>query len=542
MGDYVAQQVRMLLGAALFVLLIACANVANLQFARGTARWREIAVRISLGAGRGRLLRQLITESMVLAAAGGAAGLFFAQWGLRLIKAGVPSEMRQYMAGWEAIGLNASALAVTLAAAILSGIVAGLAPAWRCSRPNLTESLKEGGSGSSSGRGRHRLRTVLVAGEIALATILLVGAGLMVHTFRASLSAGRDLEPATLLTFRLALSDNKYHEDYQVSEFYRAVLERTGTLPGVRSAVGASALPYSRHWSSAPFTIEGRQAGPGDQPSAQIQAVSLEYFNTMRVPLLAGRLLARGDDLHSGRVAVISKRTAKRWWPGGGPPLGTKIKLWGQPVAIVGVVGDVQSSALNRDPGPTVYVPYTQFPQREMDMALRTAGDPVQLAPAVRAAIRSIDPEQPITGLNTLAELILQEAFGLRTVAVLMGVFGAVAMVLALIGAYGVTAYLVSEGTHEIAIRMALGAPRSAVLLTVVRRSMTAAGLGLVAGLIPAYGLARLMASAIWGVSAADPFALLTIPLMLGLSAVLASCIPAWRATRVELVAALRGE
>jgi putative ABC transport system permease protein len=444
MGDYVAQQVRMLLGAALFVLLIACANVANLQFARGTARWREVAVRISLGAGRRRVVRQLIAESLVLAVTGGAAGLLFAAWGLRLIKAGVPAEMRQYMAGWEDIGLNASALAVTLAAAVLSGILAGLAPAWRCSRPNLTESLKEGGSGSSSGRGRHRLRTVLVACEVALATILLVGAGLMVRTFRASLSAGRNLEPTTLLTFRLAVSDGRYHEDYQVAGFYSAVLERIGALPGVRSAVSATALPYCRHWASAAFTIEGRQAEPGDQPSAQIQAVSPEYFRTMRVPLVAGRLLAGSDDGTAARVAAISKRTAQRWWPGEDPPLGKKIKLWDRPVTIVGVVGDIESSVLNRDTGPTLYVPYMQSPQREMDMAIRTDGDPVQMASAVRAAILSIDPEQPIANLNTLAELMHQEAFGLATVAVLMGIFGAFAMVLASVGVYGVMAYLVS--------------------------------------------------------------------------------------------------
>jgi len=262
----------------------------------------------------------------------------------------------------------------------------------------------------------------------------------------------------------------------------------------------------------------------------------------MRIPLLAGRFIAGSDDASAGRVAVISRRSAKRWWPGGDPPLGQRIRLWDQPVTIIGVVEDIESSALNREPGPTLYVPCTQSPQREMDLALRTDGDAVLLAPAVRSAIRSIDPEQPITNLNTLAELIRQESFGLSTVAVLMGVFGAVALALATIGVYGVMAYLVSERTHEIGIRMALGASRAAVLATVFRRGMVAAGAGLIVGMVPAYGLARLMASVLWGVSAADPFALVAIPLALGLSAALAIYIPARRATKLDPLAALREE
>ena len=314
-GDYIPIYSAMLLGSAFFVLLIACANVANLQFARATGRWREIAVRTAIGASRQRLLRQLLTESMLLAAGGAALGMLLAKWGLYFIRAGVPAELEHYMPGLADMGLNSRALKFTLAAALLSGILAGLMPAWRCSRPNLMEPLKGGGLSLGGGPGRNRLRSVLVAGEMALAVVLLVGAGLMVRGFQALVSGSTKLQPATMLTLHLSLTQNKYREDRQVAGFYREVLERIAALPGVRSAVAVTALPYSRHWSMLPVTIEGRIPEPGKQPSAQIQAVSPDYFSAMFIPLRAGRLPGAGDGPDRPRIAVVSERMARQCWP-----------------------------------------------------------------------------------------------------------------------------------------------------------------------------------------------------------------------------------
>ena len=317
-GDYVPIYSAMLLGSAFFVLLIACVNVANLQFARATGRWREVAVRTALGAGRQRLLRQLLTESMVLAAAGGALGLLLARWGLHFIRAGVPAELERYVPGLARLGLNRHVLEFTLTATLLSGILAGLLPAWRCSRPNLMESLKDGGISFGSGPGRHRLRAVLMGGEIALAMVLLAGAGLMVRGFQTLVGGSTTLRPATMLTLRLALTENKYREDRQVAAFYREVLERLAALPGVRSAVAVTALPYSRHWSMLPVTIEGRPVEPGKATSAQVQSVSADYFAAMFIPLRAGRLPgARPTRADRPRVAVVSERMARQWWPAG---------------------------------------------------------------------------------------------------------------------------------------------------------------------------------------------------------------------------------
>ena len=352
-GDYVPIYSAMLLGSAFFVLLIACVNVANLQFARAMGRWREVAVRTALGAGRRRLLRQLLTESMVLAGAGGALGLLLARWGLHFIRAGVPAELERYMPGLARLGLNRHVLEFTLTATLLSGILAGLLPAWRCSRPNLMESLKDGGISFGSGPGRHRLRAVLMGGEIALAMVLLAGAGLMVRAFQTLVGGSTTIRPATMLTLRLALTENKYRDDRQVAGFYRDVLERLAALPGVRSAVAVTALPYSRHWSMLPVTVEGRPVEPGKATSAQVQSVSADYFAAMFIPLRAGRLPGAADAADRPRVAVVSERMARQWWPAGKSPIGSRLQVgdkgprpW---VTVVGVVGDIEHSVIDRD-------------------------------------------------------------------------------------------------------------------------------------------------------------------------------------------------
>ncbi|SPF33119.1 conserved membrane hypothetical protein [Candidatus Sulfopaludibacter sp. SbA4] len=545
--DYDTRQyLVMLLGSVLFVLLIACVNVANLQFARATGRLREVAVRTALGAGRWRVVAQLVTESVLLSLAGAGLGLLVARWGLNVMRSNMPPEVARYILGWKDMQIDGRALGFTLLAAVASGILAGLAPAWQCSRPSLTNTLKEGGRGSSAGKGHHRLRNVLVASEMALAVVLLVGASLMVRGFRAQINNGERIEPGTLLTLRLALTDQKYHEPHQKAWFYGEVLTRIQALPGVRSAAAASAMPYSDHDDGRNFTIEGRPVEPDNQPSAMYQVTSPEYCGTLHVRLREGRFPSALDGPDSPRVAAISESVARRWWKKESP-VGKHIKLgladsknpW---LTIVGVVEDVPHDPYENEPRRVLYVAYQQSPVLAMDIGVRTAGDPLRLAPAVTAAIRAVDREQPITDMMTMTKAIHDRAIGLNYLAVMMGVFGVIALGLAAIGVYGVMAFLVSEQTHEIGIRMALGAPRESVLGMVFRRGLTITAAGLVVGLPLAFALARLLASLIYGVTPSDPVTFTGIPLALIGAAALAIYIPARRAMKIDPIVALRYE
>jgi putative ABC transport system permease protein len=541
-GDLAPVFAGLMLGASLFVQLIACVNVANLQFARATGRTREVALRLALGAARTRLIRQLLTESLLLASAGGALGLLVAKWTLSLCKTGIPAEMRHYIPGWAEIGLNAQAFRFTLAAAVASGIIAGLPPALRSLRVDLTESLKEGGHGSSAGRGRSRWRAVLVAAQVAMATVLLVSSVLIVHGFRALATGGAELRPAAMLTMRVAISGEKYRESHQVTNFYRELLERAEAIPGVQSAVVATGLPYSRRYPSGAFSIEGREKRLGEEPSAILEAVSPNYFKTMFVPLRSGRLLNESDGPRAVPVALISASAALRWW-NGEDPVGKAIKLGTRgPVSIVGVVGDIPYSVTSRDVSPTIYVPFAQAPDREADIGLRTAGDPARVAAELRAVVRAMDPELPITNLNTMDTLIRQESFGLALMAGLMGGAGMLALVLSVVGVYGVMAYSISGRTQETGIRMALGARRGQILFLLFRSGAGSALVGLILGLIPAWGIARVMQSFIWGVKAADTMAFVGVPLVLMAASAIAIYVPAVRASLIDPVRALHDE
>jgi len=545
--DYETQQyLIMLLGSVSFVLLIACANVANLQFARATGRLREVAVRRALGAGRARIITQLLTENVLLALGGALFGIVLARWGVTMMTNAMPAEVRRYILGWNGMQIDSRALLFTIVIAVFSGIIAGLSPAWQCSRPNLTDALKEGGRSSSVGKARQRFRNVLVAAEVALAVVLLVGASLMVRGFQTVVKNGAALEPSTLLTMRLAITNNKYPEKYMAAEFYRKVLESLQALPSVRSAVAVSALPYSDHSDGRALLIEGRAVEPGNQPTGMYQVASFNYFNTLHIPLRAGRLFTAGDGADAPKVAIVSQRMVDRWWKNESP-IGRRIKVGnlsanGPWYTIVGVVGDVMHSPYDRVPRRTVYLPYQQAPSFWMDIGVRTAGNPLSVAPSVIAAIRSVDPEQPITDMYTLERSIHNRAIGLNYMAALMGVFGGIALLLSAIGVYGVMAYLVSEQTHEIGIRMALGASRSFVLQMIFRRGMLTALAGLVVGLPIAYGFARLMASLVFGVSPTDVATFVGIPIALIAAVVLAIYIPACRAMRIDPIVALRYE
>ena len=540
------QYLIMLLCAVCFVLLIACANVANLQFARATSRLREVAVRTALGAGRARIVTQLVTESVLLALAGGVLGLVVAYWSLGLIRGGMPPEIQRYIVGWSEIRLDGRALAITMAAALASGILAGLAPAWQNSRPNLTDALREGGRGSSGSRRRHLLRNLLVGGEIALAVVLLVGASLMFRGFHNLLATGEKLDPSTMLTLRLALTDAKYHEPYQIAGFYRDVLARLNALPGVRSAAAVTSMPYSQHSNGRWFTIEGRPVDPNNQPQAMYQVASPEYFPTVRVPLLAGRFLNAGDGPDAPLVVLVSERAVAQLW-NGKSPIGQRIKLGladsKQPwMTVVGVVGDVVHNPYDRQPRRTIYVPYQQAPALWMDIGVRTAGNPLLVGPDVTAAIRSVDPEQPISEMRSMDRAIHDASIGLQYVEIFMAVFGVLALVLSAIGVYGVMAYMVSEQTHDIGLRMALGAPRVRVLQAVFRRGMLTALAGLAVGLPASYGLALLVQSLIFGVTANDPTTFIGIPLVLLAATAVAILVPARRAMSIDPIEALRYE
>jgi putative ABC transport system permease protein len=546
-GPYTHQYSIMMFVSVLFVLLIACVNVANLQFARALGRSHEVALRAALGAGRARLIAQYLTESLTLSLAGAALGLVVAGWDIQAVLAGMPAEVAKYIPGWYDIRLDQRTLLFTLAAAVASGVLAGLVPAWQGTRSNLHEALKEGGRSTSAGRGRHRLRGVLVAAEIALSMVLLVGASLMIRGTGALFDKSRRFEPATLLTLRLSITENRYPTSDQQAAFYRQVLERASAVPGVRAAFAVKSMPYSGDYYGRRFTIENRVPEPGNQPAALFQVVSPNYFSTMHVPLRQGRLLSPADGRDNRRVVVVSEHTVRRWWPGEPAPIGRRIRFdlsqgpaeW---VTIVGVVADVPQNPFERGPGSVVYVPMEQFPRAHMDFGVRTAGDPRLIASAVVKAVHTVDSEAPITAVFTLEDLAKNQTLGLIYVAAIMGFYGLVALILSAVGVYGVMSYLVSQQTHDIGVRVALGASRPSLLAMVFRRGMVTVLGGMAVGLVAAYAMARLLALLIFGVPAGDPATFLGIPLVLLAAAALAIYIPARRATGIDPIIALRYE
>jgi predicted permease len=549
MRDAIVGDVRpallILLGAVGLVLLIACANVANLLLARGEARGREIAVRLALGASGRRVVRQLLTESIVLGLAGGAAGLGLAWWGTKALLAVNPEAIPRL----ELVRVDATVGLATLALALVTGIVFGLAPALRMARPELQSSLKEGTRGGSVGRPQQRLGRALVAGEVALAVVVVIGAALLVRSFWTLRNVDPGFAPDHLLAIDLSIPPARY-DDAAATSFYRRLVERMGALPGVTVAAAASDLPPVASGNNWDIEILGRPHAPGSAaPSPNVRSVTADYFRALRIATRRGRAFGTGDAGSSTLVAVINETAERTIWRDASP-LGQQIRFSpkGPWVTIVGVVRDVRSMGLAQDAPPEIYLLHDQLhaidgsSERTMYIVARTAGDPTSLAGVARAAVREMDPLLAITGIRPMTEMIDRSVARPRFTMLLLGIFGGVALLLAAVGIYGIMSHAVKRRTREIGIRMALGARPADVLRLVVGQGMSLAGLGLAIGVVAALAATRLMTRLLYGVSATDPLTFAAIVVLLAAVAFVASWLPARRAVATDPTSALRSE
>ncbi|MGH7498897.1 MAG: ABC transporter permease [Gemmatimonadales bacterium] len=537
-----------LLGAVGFVLLIACANVANLLLARAAGRAREIAVRTALGATRERLVRQLLTESIILSLAGGMLGLVLAWGGLHTLVALKGGNLPRA----EEIGIDGTVTAFTLFISLLTGVLFGLAPALHFSGGNLHASLKEGARGATSDRGSHTVRRALVVAELALALTLLTGAGLLVKSFSRLQGVDPGFDPENLLTFNLALPNTQYPSDTSQIAFFDAVLPRIAQVPGLKAVGATSVLPFGGSWSTASFEIEGYQV-PQDQPGpwGDLRIVSPGFFEAMQVPLLKGRVLNDNDRAGSPLVVVIDDEFVRRYYanqdPIGkritfGPAAGaadTSSREW---IEIVGVVGHTKHEGLSAEPRIQYYLPYRQNGVPGLTVAARTTGNPERSVNAVREAVRSVDPDQPIANVRMMDDLLEQSVGQRKLSMVLLTLFSGIALLLASVGIYGVMSYSVAQRAREIGVRIALGAERGDVLKMVLRQGMRLALVGVGVGLLTAFLLTRVIASQLYDVRPTDPATFVLVASLLTAVALVANLVPALRATRVDPAVILREE
>jgi putative ABC transport system permease protein len=533
-----------LLGAVGFVLLIACANVANLLLARAAVREKEIALRLALGASRSRLTRQFLTESVLLAFLGGGFGLLLALAGIRVLKTFIPPSIPQT----QTISIDGKVLLFTALTALLTGIVFGLAPAMHASHSNLNESMKEGGRDSASGRKGNRLRDLLVIGEVAVSFILLVGAGLLINSFLHLRNLDPGFRADHLLTMKVDLSELKYPDGERRSVFFDEVLRRIRVLPGVQSVAVAGNLPLTYNGDSATIAVEGIPDPPPDQwPDVIYRAIGPGYFSTMGIPLIRGHDFTDQDRADSKKVVVISEKTAEHYWPGE-DPIGKRVKPdatnsdvpWRE---VIGVVKDVRQNDFIAQPKMQMYFNYRQLNDLAANaLIVRTSVDPVSLATPVRNSIWAVDKDQPVADVDTMDHIVSAAIARQRFSMLLLGIFAASALMLAAVGIYGVMSYSVTQRTHEIGIRMALGARRADVLQMTIKQGLKLVSVGMILGLVAAFLLTRILTSLLFGVSATDPITFIGISLVLLAVAILASYLPALRATKVDPIIALRAQ
>jgi len=527
-----------LFGAVGCVLLIACANVANLLLARASARGREIAVRSALGASRGRVVRQLLTESLALAALGALGGMLLAKWGVKLL---APLSA-DYLPRADEVRINATVFGFTLGVALLTGLLFGLAPALQSARLDLTEALKEGGKGAGSGARRHRTLNLLVVSEVALAMMLLIGAGLLINSFVRLQQVSPGFDEKNLLTARIDIPD-PYAQPEKKQQFFEQLQQRVAALPGVEAVGMVTELPLAGQSSDFNFNIEGRpEPAPGQSPHADLRNVNHDYFRAMRIPLLKGRSFTEADVRDNAKVALISDELARLYFAGE-DPLGKRLFLGSigkELFEIIGIVGDVRHRGLDSGLRQTIYFPSLRLGYA--NLVIRTTNDHVSLAAAVRREVAAIDPNQPVANIKTMERWVSESVAQPRFRTLLLGLFSGAALLLAMVGIYGVMSYAVSQRVHELGVRMALGARAGDVLRLVIKQGMKLALAGVAIGLAAAFMLTRLIKDLLFGVQATDPLTFVTISLLLTGVALLACYLPARRATKVDPMVALRHE
>ena len=530
----------LLLGAVGLVLLVACVNVANLFLARAASRERELAIRAALGAGRGRVVRQLLTESILLGAMGGAAGLALAYWTVRVLVTRLPAGTPRI----EEISIDGAVLAFTAVLALLTGIAFGLAPAIRASRPDLRSALGEGMRAAGGSVGRRRFSESLVVGQVALAVVLVVGAGLLIRSFWLL----RDVDPGFrtehVVAASVPLPSFAGDTASRSREFYVAVVERVRAIPGVRAAAVTSQLPFAGGVAAAAMEVEAHPTPPGEvAPTPEVVNVTPDYIAAMGIPLLAGRNLASADREGAPLVTLVDEVAAKQLWPNENP-IGQRIRfVWLEEwITVVGVVGAVKRDSLNAPALSSLYRPMRQGFPSSMRLVARAELDPASLAASVRSAVSAVDANVPVSDIRTLDELVAASAARPRFTMLLLGVFAGVALLLGAVGIYGVIAFAVARRTREIGVRMALGAESGSVLRMVMREGGTLALIGVVLGLAGAFAVSRLLAGLLYGVTPSDPLVFVTVPVLLTAVALIASLIPAMRAAHVDPLVALRAE
>jgi putative ABC transport system permease protein len=533
------------LGAVMFVLLIACANVANLLLARGSARQKELAVRMALGASRWRVMRQLLTESLLLALMGGALGLGFSVWGVAALANGIPQGFSQFIPGWERLGINAWALGFTILASLATGVLCGLLPAWQATKSDFNETLKEGSKGAMGGA-RNRWRNSLVVAEVALSLVLLIGAGLLIRSFIKILNTDLGFNPDNTMAMRIVLPRDRYLQPEQRVNLYQELMQRVAALPGVAAVGLADGLPPGG-WSAGLVQIVGQPLLPkSEQPTTGVMVTSPGYFAAVGTPLRAGRLFTAQDDAKASPVALVNEAFARRYFAGGSA-IGQRLTFaGGSPNEVVGIVANTMNADLDDAAEPVVYQPFAQRASRIMALIVR--GQPnqsgeenvTQVAGAIRRELAALDANLPISESKTLHEAYRERSSPKRVITALLGIFALLALVMAMVGLYAVMSFAVAQRTHEIGVRMALGAQARDVFLIVVKQGLRLISLGLIIGLIGAFAVTRVLSQMLYGVTASDPITYAMVAGLLLATALAACVVPARQATRVDPMIALR--